>query len=142
MAINLTSEQILDLMRELGSSHWLYGDLLAELNTLAVQPPVEPYSIEAFEKSASDFRAEVVEPLKSSDTIVANKSKTCLYEVYGHQCVAVQAKDGFCLEHMETVCREPGCENQMTHGCPTEMQFVCGAPLCNEHRSCSDHGRY
>lgn len=140
MAINLTSEQILDLMREFGVKHWFYKDLLTELNTLAIESPsVEAYSVKAFEKTTSDFRVEAENQLPAPAAIAVNNTNQCLYEMYGNRCTEAQAKDGFCVKHMETVCSEPDCDNQMTHGCPTELQFVCGAPLCGEHGSCLSH---
>jgi len=34
------------------------------------------------------------------------------------------------------------CGKPSTHGCSMTGQFVCGHPLCDDHRQCSSHGRF
>lgn len=62
----------------------------------------------------------------------------CAWETYGYLCPvdAIPGTD-FCEGHGNKVCRN--CAEPATHGCPRELQFVCGAPLCDNCRSCNGH---
>lgn len=69
--------------------------------------------------------------------------KQCKWQTYGYQC-RTKSKNEFCDEHRDQKCSHLGehgtlCFNMADHGCPTELQFVCGAPCCAEHSNCGNH---
>lgn len=140
MAIELTRNQVLDLMKDLEPSHWLQKSLLVELNNLSSNSAVKasesfcsPKVLGRFDELASEMSIETA--IEASDI----DQTQCKWQTYGYRCTNSSNAD-FCEEH-RLVCREAGCDNMADHGCPCEMQFVCGAALCSSHSSCSDHYR-
>lgn len=76
---------------------------------------------------------------------VGGMTRQCKWETYGYQCAEMSPNE-FCIEHDKVKCShldEHGtrCFNMANHGCPTELQFVCGAPCCSTHQSCGNHYR-
>lgn len=136
MAIELTRNQVLDLMKDLEPGHWLQELLLVELAdfaTTSLTKKVKPLY--------SSKISETLDKLASEAPVNAPKDELqqCNWQTYGHRCTTESHED-FCKEHRR-VCRESGCNNMADHGCPCELQFVCGAALCSTHTSCSDHYR-
>lgn len=57
----------------------------------------------------------------------------CYWECYGVYCDKdTAAGDRFCTKHKDQKCRM--CGEPADHGCPAELQFVCGEPLCRNHQ--------
>lgn len=76
---------------------------------------------------------------------VGGMTRQCKWETYGYQCREMSPNE-FCIEHDKVKCSHLGehgtlCFNMANHGCPTELQFVCGAPICAEHSNCGNHYR-
>lgn len=129
MAIELTRTQVLELMKDLNVDHWFQKNLLDELNAISstATAPARIAKATAVEQS-----------VKITDDSVGGLVQ-CDWQTYGYRCVN-RSFESFCEDH-RLVCRESGCNNMANHGCPCEMQFVCGAALCAQHTSCSDHYR-
>ena len=64
---------------------------------------------------------------------------SCIWECYGHKCgKEFVNKDNLCEQHSSAKC---WCGKQAYHGCNMELQFICGRPLCEEHKGyCPKHG--
>lgn len=127
--IEMNRNEALTLLQELPANHWLESRVLKVL--------VE---------SADSVKATsiVEENRKPLAVKTADKSDNrCIYTFYGNRCEGFT--DGFlCQEHAEESCSyrdEFGsrCGSQINHGCPEELQFVCGAPLCASHNKCRKH---
>ncbi len=116
MTIDLTRNEVLDLMKELPVDHWLQVRLLDNLNVGAGQ------------------KIQTVAP--SFET-----AHNCEWMFYGMKCdntediIQVERGRFFCGKHTGLICRK--CGNPADHGCPEELQFVCGAPLCKNCTTCS-----
>lgn len=123
-AIDFTRDEILDLMKELPVNHWLQNRLLDGLTVDRLKRPAY------IARTVPD----VVNP-------VAETGKRCEWVFYGLQCETVKnvtknvTGKFFCTEHTGLVCQK--CGDPADHGCPEELQFVCGAPLCKHCRICS-----
>lgn len=133
MTVIFNRDEVLNLMQELPVNHWLQDRLLQELvqfNT-EVNVPV----VENAPKVEAVTRGE-------NETVVLFHNKTvapgkCGWECYGVLCREDALEDNqFCNYHYNAVC---WCGNKATHGCDVELQFVCGGPLCNEHKACARH---
>jgi len=48
------------------------------------------------------------------------------------QCPKAATDGEYCEEHAAIACTV--CGEQATHSCPHAGYFVCGEPLCNQHR--------
>jgi hypothetical protein len=161
MPIKITRNETLALMRELPPNHFLQSrlvDELVELNKSAAARFGTPEVI------GGDFVVT-----RSKDTLTADFStpelgkgqyteaqldeqneaggiaplKQCKWQTYGYQC-RTKSKNDFCDEHINETCVHKDadgvrCGHKADHGCPTELQFVCGAPCCAEHSSCGNH---
>lgn len=72
--------------------------------------------------------------------------RQCKWVFYGHQCTTT-SKNEFCDEHNGKTCSHrdsdggAACGKPADHGCPTELQFVCGFPCCAEHSNCGHYRR-
>lgn len=71
--------------------------------------------------------------------------KQCKWQTYGYRCRETSTNE-FCDEHLNQKCSHKdsegaACGNKADHGCPTELQFVCGAPCCSGHSNCGNHNR-
>lgn len=163
MPIKITRNETLALMRELPANHFLQSrlvDELVELNKSATARFGTPEVI------GGDFKVT-----RSKDTLTADFSdvelgegqytgkqleemyesapgapeRQCKWTFYGHQCTKTSTKE-FCDEHTGKICSHRdsdgvACGKPADHGCPTELQFVCGFPLCHEHSSCGHYRR-
>lgn len=145
MAIRLTNDEVLTLMQELGSAHWMYRILLEELNEHSRRATsLTPIPLMAAQSEVKDtiyFDAvdrDEHEPNLKSNSTSSSDLVQCRYSFYGNRC-ANYSENEFCLEHLGEKCSVKGCDNQMDHGCPYPLQFVCGSPLCSAHPSCASH---
>lgn len=113
ITINFTRNEVLDLMKELPVNHWMQERLL-------------------------DFLAVNIPQAHINQTVTAH---TCEWQCYGIACgseedvVKVASGKFFCGQHTGLLCRK--CGSPADHGCPEELQFVCGAPLCKNCNKCS-----
>lgn len=58
----------------------------------------------------------------------------CYWECYGIYCDETTENNAmFCKTHANQKCRM--CGKPADHGCPAELQFVCGEPLCPDHKA-------
>lgn len=130
MAIELTRTQVLELMKDLNVDHWFQKNLLDELNRISTPAVVA---------SATPHRSLAVTKIRKAADEHFDEPVQCSWQTYGYQCTN-RSSESFCEDH-RLVCRELGCNNMANHGCPCELQFVCGAALCANHSSCSDHYR-
>jgi hypothetical protein len=126
MTIMFTRDKVLTLMAELPVNHWLQEDLMKELiqfNTDVELPTVPQRIVEQVQN--------VIYPG------IEAKEGECAWECYGFVCKKdVVDATHFCADHVAKNCF---CGRPATHGCNVELQFVCGGPLCNEHRCCAGH---
>lgn len=124
MSINLTRKEVLDLMSELNDNHWLQNRLLTELNNINQDNT----------RSVNSYVSDI-------DITVSTRSQQnirgCHWEFYGNYCNRPTTGDSlFCEHHSNKRCF---CGDLAGHGCPVELQFVCGSPLCGNHRTCKSH---
>lgn len=135
MAIQVTRSEVLSLMNSLRADHFLQDRLAEEMIRLN---HTSSNDTNRFNLAATD-----TEPAPIFVRIEAETHVECKYSFYGHPCREVAAND-FCEEHLGIECSyrdEVGsiCRKQIDHGCPVELQFVCGSPLCPDHRTCKTH---
>lgn len=120
--LHLNREEILNLMVELPETHWLQNKLWAELTTLQNPAPQTP----------------TYTPTPTTVPPVTGNIVNCLWEDYGYRCNALGTVNGYCRYHTTKTCAI--CGKKATHGCPVELQFICGTPLCADHRQCQHKG--
>lgn len=160
MPIKITRIETLALMQELPANHFLQSRLVEELvelnksasarfgspevhNGTLVVTPTKVLGIKSdYDGSMGQHTQEQLDTL---DEVSGGVKKQCKWETYGYQCRET-SKNEFCDEHRNVKCthlNEHGilCFNMANHGCPTELQFVCGAPVCAEHSNCGRHYR-
>jgi hypothetical protein len=179
MPIELDRTEVLTLMQELPSEHFLQPRLLDELVRMnQVQTPVTPPRRSITEqrrdlektlgirevvngqmvvkKMPHGLMAEFLTDAEHGKGEYTDKQldemyeaggiaplKQCKWQTYGHQC-RNESKNEFCDDHINEICSHRDaagvrCGHKADHGCPTELQFVCGAPCCSEHSNCGNH---
>ena len=130
MTINLSRDEVLDLMKELPATHWFQEKLIADLtekNKFASSPT--GLLIKAFN--------EIPRPLYLDGTQAG--AGECHWDqgssvVCGHTADAGE----FCQYHTGRACRN--CGDVATHSCPEPLTaFVCGADLCDRCQNCRTH---
>lgn len=164
MPIKITRNETLALMRELPANHFLQSRLVEELVELNKSASARLGSPEVHNgalvvtRSKDTLTAEFVTPdlgkgqyteaqlEEMYESAPVSPKRQCKWTFYGHQCTKTSTKE-FCDEHSGKTCShrdsEGGiaCGKPADHGCPTELQFVCGFPLCHEHSSCGHYRR-
>lgn len=179
MSIELDRTEVLTLMQELPSEHFLQPRLLDELvrmnqmpltprrlsiseqrkgieETLGIREVVNgqmtvkkmPHGVMAeflteAEQGKGEYTDKQLDEMYEAGGIAPLKQ--CKWQTYGYQCANKSDKE-FCADHIDEMCAhrdEEGvkCGKKADHGCPTELQFVCGAPCCAEHSNCGNHRR-
>lgn len=131
MSFNLTRNEVLNLMQVLPAEHWFQTQLLDSLTE--VKPVIKTAPVVAPVPKVATFEREEVH---KSERTEANSVGKCVWECYGWVCNLATANGQLCDKHADKKCF---CGAQATHGCNMELQFVCGGPLCAEHRSCARH---
>lgn len=125
MVINLTRNEVLNLMQELPVNYWFQPVLLQELATQQETP-----------LGGRTRPVRAVEPLVAP-VIAQEPTGACEWECYGLTCGKNTYDNRYCADHTDKVCSV--CQNPATHGCNVELQFVCGGPLCPAHTRCKGH---
>lgn len=158
MPIKITRNETLALMRELPANHFLQSrlvDELVELNKSAAARFGTPEVIRGevtitrskdtitadfsdVELGEGQYTEKQLEEMYESAPVTPERQ--CKWQTYGYQCTNT-SKNEFCDEHNGKKCSHRDsdgvtCGNPADHGCPTEWQFVCGAPCCSEHSNC------
>jgi hypothetical protein len=158
MPIKITRIETLALMQELPANHFLQSrlvDELVELNKSAADrlgsPEVHNGAL-VVTRSKDTLTAEFVTPELGKGQYTDAQldemyeaggiapERQCKWTFYGHQCTKTSTNE-FCDEHNGKTCSHRdsegvSCGKKADHGCPTEWQFVCGAPCCAAHSSC------
>jgi hypothetical protein len=169
MPIEINRTEVLSLMQELPANHFLQSRLVDELivlnNQIDSAARVAKATTHVLEVKSAASRPGTREVINGKLAVlkpnlgenqftdeqlnemyeaggIATK-KQCKWQTYGYQCRKT-SKNEFCDEHMKEMCAhrdEAGvvCGNKADHGCPTELQFVCGAPCCAAHSNCGNH---
>lgn len=160
MPIKITRIETLALMQELPANHFLQSRLIEELvelnksasarfgspevhNGTLVVTPTKALGIKSdYDGSMGQLTQAQHDTL---DELSGGVKKQCKWQTYGYQCRET-SRNEFCDEHIKEMCfhkDEDGnvCGKKADHGCPTELQFVCGSPCCAAHSNCGRHYR-
>lgn len=149
--IQFSREEIIKLLSEIDGTHWLNDRLVNSLNSNVV-PAVKLPELSSYPRGAEINLNHIVkkaeEPAMTIEKAFAavemdidmkysvnkiSKVTGCKWETYGNYCNRENIVGAeYCAKHNGETCRY--CNNQTTHGCPEEMQFVCGEYLCDNHR--------
>lgn len=158
--IDMTRKEIIDLMNFLPEDHWMnerLADALHKIHSDSNNSFMANAAVIVKPKSIADYKKNN-NTKKPSTTVDKDSAKTdlekivqyaekyykvdkghCVWELYGYYCnkkVSADSPIQLCEDHIENVCTK--CGKQAIHGCPIELQFVCGEPLC---KHCSHYGR-
>lgn len=104
-----------------------------------------PLSKEIKDKIKELYKLGVTQKdFESSYEEIKNSLVQCTWELYGQKCneesvmsVMYNKKTyHLCESHSKERCTK--CHKQAVHGCPMELQFVCGEPLCPDCHHNSD----
>lgn len=164
MPIKITRIETLALMQELPANHFLQSRLveeLVELNKSAsarVGTPEVHNGKLVVTRAKNTLTAEFVTPdlgkgqytdaqlEEMYESAPVSPDRQCKWQTYGFRCRET-SKNEFCDEHNGKTCSHrdadggAACGKPADHGCPTELQFVCGFPCCAEHSSCGHYRR-
>lgn len=136
MKIEMSRKEILELMQELSEDHWMNERLtnaLAEINFRANNNFMENTAVLVKPKVKVEKPFPKVKEDKSILHSINHVYGRCSWETYGYYCnkkVPDNHIFELCDEHIDERCSK--CGKQAVHGCPVELQFVCGEPLCND----------
>lgn len=148
--VDLTRNEIVELLKEFPESHWMTPrlvDALVESTNRSNESFLKNSAVLIKPKSKNNDEHMLSNSEKQKtnlDVIADNAEKSnkidknhCAWELYGHYCNKKVNDDSIqlCPEHIVKKCEK--CGRQAVHGCPEELQFVCGEPLCEycHHRS-------
>jgi hypothetical protein len=142
MAINLNRNEVLSLMKELDPEHWIQGRLLIEI--VLMDRANEPVEVAKISSNLSEpIKIQKTSTEAISETDAPKELKQCKHSTYGYRC-RKESENEYCEDHLNKLCTTPDalgnvCGKQSDHGCPEELQFVCGTPCCPEHSRCGRH---
>lgn len=156
MNVRLTRKQVLDLMKELPEKHWLQDRLLNALNTeyekveknngeknrneVATKKAFTPQfkSETTFDPKPIEAKDVKIHSLASHDQYkdkdyVKDLNVTCNFKMDWMGTCKKPVLEGTeqCLAHYKVKCSF--CGNTAFETCDFTGQFVCGAPVCDEH---------
>lgn len=164
MPIKITRIEALALMQELPANHFLQSRLVDELVELNKSASARLGAREVIAgkfvvtRSENALTAELITPKLGENQYTAAQLDEmyeaggiapeiqCKWQTYGFRCRET-SKNEFCDEHNGKTCSHRdsdggvACGKPADHGCPTELQFVCGFPCCAEHSNCGHYRR-
>ncbi len=126
MNVEFDRTEILTLMGELPATHWAQGRFFDALAAIVTPTVVQP-----------ELAPVLIPQSVTGNTKVEGQ---CYWDEFGFPCrndvtTVNDAGEPACKTHEHPVCRNDG--KPATHNCRDEYQFVCGALLCADCRSCN-----
>jgi hypothetical protein len=155
--IEMSRTEALALLADLPATHWVNNRVLKALEVHAddmIDPATSEIDAELIRQALAKRAEKDEDPVDrpraatSYDSVNDWKNKQdidlkfmvrernevtgCPWEHYGMYCNRpTENGKTYCPVHDGKKCSQ--CDRQSTHGCPVELQFVCGEPLCEQH---------